>query len=81
MRSYTVGRGWTTGDELLSIDYMASGAIRKNGKTSTKERLKRLKNYISTIEDRVWGTAQVNVATCKFYAVRKWQELTYAEKT
>ena len=79
MRAYTAGREWTTNDELLTIDHMASGAIRKNGKTTVKECLKRLKTYITTIDAREWDGAQVNRATCKHHAVRKWQELSYAE--
>ena len=79
-RTYTHGREWTTNDELITIDYMASCVPRKNGLSTIPDALKRLKTYVGSIDKRDFGGAQVNRATCKHYAVRKWQELSYQQE-
>jgi len=81
MKQYSQGRGWTTVDEMISIDYMAGGSPRKNGLSSLEDAEKRLETYVKTVSKRVWDAGDyVNVNIVKNYAIRAWQEVQQKRK-
>lgn len=76
MEKEMVPQGWTTSDEMKSIDYMANDEPRRGtGKIPTRlERKRKLMAWLFTMQERLWPES-VDVIKCYNHMLHRFASI------
>ena len=69
-----VSKGWTTIDEMRTIERIAA-PVHKGKRVSVEERREKLQKYVMNLDNLIEAPV-FNLSKCKYYAMSLWEEVT-----